>query len=112
MRNINPIRLLIIGSAVTAAAIFICLATLHLANIPFGILFSLAIAIISGGISFLIFYFIFKTYVTERLRILYRSIRKGKFNGQIQSKFKLTEDIITNAEEETKKWTDACSALE
>lgn len=70
----------------------------------------LLLSIMIGGLAFLVFYFVFKSYITERLRILYRSIRKGKFNGQIPGNFKMGEDVISSAELETKKWTEEKNA--
>ena len=47
-----------------------------------------------------------KVFITEKLKILYRSIRKGKFQPTTESSFSLQDDIIAQAELETKKWTD------
>lgn len=45
-------------------------------------------------------------FITEKLKILYRSIRKGKFNTDNLGSLRLSDDIIAQAERETKQWTE------
>lgn len=59
------------------------------------------------GFSYGIFYVLIKRFIDERLKILYRSIRKGKFNADADRSFSMTDDIISKAEDEAKAWTDA-----
>ncbi|MFT7345261.1 MAG: two-component system phosphate regulon sensor histidine kinase PhoR [Lentimonas sp.] len=57
--------------------------------------------------SFVIFYFLIKKLIEKRLKILYRSIRKGKFEAENKSRnFRLSDDVITEAERQTKSWTE------
>lgn len=106
MKNLNPLQLLSGSSAIIAIISFILLISFVKLTGLDHIAIILLISILIGGVTFLVFYFVFKSYITERLRILYRSIRKGKFNGQIPGNFNLGEDVISSAEMETKKWTD------
>ncbi len=72
--------------------------------IPTWFILSLSIAV---GISvYVAFYFFIKLFITEKLKILYRSIRKGKFNLSSNQPINLREDVIEKAEQETKKWTE------
>jgi two-component system, OmpR family, phosphate regulon sensor histidine kinase PhoR len=105
LKNISPIRLLTIGSVIIAAFSFAVYLTATWVTSISSIVLALVLSFLIGAVTYILFYYIFKNYVTERLRILYRSIRKGKFS-QPQNKFSLTEDVISNAEFETKKWTD------
>jgi two-component system phosphate regulon sensor histidine kinase PhoR len=57
-------------------------------------------------ISFAVFYFFIKYFINDRLKILYRSIRKDKFTPGNSVKFKITDDVIANAEKETQRWTE------
>lgn len=59
-----------------------------------------------GIFSYLTFYIFIKIFITEKLKILYRSIRKGKFQPTNEINFSLRDDVIAQAEVETKKWTD------
>lgn len=57
--------------------------------------------------SFSIFYFLIKRFIDDRLKILYRSIRKGKLtNSNTGYQFSLKGDVISEAEEQTKSWTE------
>ena len=56
--------------------------------------------------SFLSYYFLIKLFITERLKILYRSIRTGKFNDDSKKNYSLKEDLISNAELDTKNWRE------
>lgn len=57
--------------------------------------------------SFSIFYFLIKRFIDDRLKILYRSIRKGKLtNSNSGYQFSLKGDVISEAEEQTKNWTE------
>ena len=60
----------------------------------------------TGIVSFGVFYFFIKNFINDRLKLLYRSIRKGKITNSEALKFSLREDIIATAEEETKKWAE------
>ena len=54
----------------------------------------------------IIFYFLIKYFITNKLDILYRSIRTGKFNDDSKKKYSLKEDLISNAELDTKSWRE------
>lgn len=56
-------------------------------------------------LSFFIYFLLLKRYISDRLSILYRSIRKGKFSGRQPERFSLTDDLIEKAEKEAQKWT-------
>ncbi len=62
--------------------------------------------LIIGLFSYVTFYFFIKIFITEKLKILYRTIRKGKFEPNGSASFNLHDDLIAQAEFETKKWTD------
>lgn len=107
MRNLQPIYIVLGGSFIlglgTFFALIIARAFSHVDTIVFFIL-PLLVAIIS----FVTFYFLIRAFITERLRILYKSIRKGKTeNYSSQPTNMLGQDLIMEAEIETKEWTEA-----
>jgi two-component system phosphate regulon sensor histidine kinase PhoR len=106
VKNIRPIHLVIGGSAVTF--LFTLLITfiidLQVVNFPFWVLLGLPFA--TGLISFGIFYFFIQRFINDRLKVLYRSIRKGKITKENDLEFRITDDVIAKAEEETKLWTE------
>jgi two-component system phosphate regulon sensor histidine kinase PhoR len=58
-------------------------------------------------VSFWIFYYLIKKFVDDRLKILFRSIRKGKItNNKPHFQFGLKGDVIADAELQTKNWTE------
>jgi two-component system phosphate regulon sensor histidine kinase PhoR len=61
---------------------------------------------ISGTVSYVVFYFFIKRFITEKLKILYRSIRKGKINNDTNQSFSILDDVIERAEVDTEQWTD------
>lgn len=56
--------------------------------------------------AFLVFFLLVKRFIHERLKILYRSIRKGKMVGGDSFNMSMSEDIIGRAELETKTWAE------
>lgn len=84
----------------------IVLAFLSLFVIHIHPLLIVGLPILVTATSYGIFYYFIKRFITERLRVLYRSIRTGKFGGKQIKDFKLSEDIISNAEAETHSWQD------
>lgn len=105
MRNLKPAYIVLAGSL--SIGVFTLLSLLLL-KIYYDISFiSILIITLSVGIfSYLTFYLFIKVFITEKLKILYRSIRKGKFQPTAEASFSLQDDIIAQAEVETKKWTD------
>ena len=77
---------------------------LFIGGVPFW--YILILALIIGVGTYLIFNILIERFITHRIRVLYRSIRKGKFGKNGEDTFKLREDPISNAEQETKRWTE------
>lgn len=73
-------------------------------NFPFWVL--LGLPLVTGLISFGVFYYFIQQFINERLKLLYRSIRKGKITKENDLKFRITDDVIANAEKETELWTE------
>jgi two-component system phosphate regulon sensor histidine kinase PhoR len=106
VKNIRPIHLVFGGSGVTF--LFTLLITfiidIQVVNFPFWIMIGLPFA--TGLISFGIFYFFIQRFINDRLKVLYRSIRKGKIIKESNREFRITDDVIAQAEKETKLWTE------
>lgn len=106
MRNLKPITILLGGSSIVGAFIFLVLLVLAIIQDEYDVLLLTIVPIVTGIITYFVFYFFIKYFITERLRVLYRSIRTGKFYGRQLKTFKLSDDVITNAEIETRRWSD------
>ncbi len=72
--------------------------------IPFR--FRIILPVILGLLSYFMMYLLLKTFVDKRLKVLFRTIRKGKINTSNEFKFKLKEDVFSIAEKETKQWVN------
>lgn len=81
------------------------LLTIHFWN-PLSLGAFLAIILLTGIFSFLVFYLLFKRFIYNRLRILYRTIRKGKLNHEEPFKMTMKGDIIETAENDSKVWSE------
>lgn len=70
----------------------------------------LAIFFSTATISYFTFYFLLKKFITDRLRIIYRSIRKGKFTYDNKESFNLSTDPIDKLQDEANKWAEERNA--
>ncbi len=105
MRNFSPAQILFLGSSGVAVVSLLCLFFIDLSTEAVSFWVYLTIPLISGLASYFIFYLIVRKFITERLKVLYRSIRKGKITSEKEFRFKLSEDSIAQAEKETQDWT-------
>jgi two-component system phosphate regulon sensor histidine kinase PhoR len=106
VKNLKPIHLLIGGSAITFILTFIVTVIIdyQVLNFPFWVMVGLPF--LSGLISFGVFYFFITYFINDRLKLLYRSIRKGKITAENEPKFRITDDVIADAELETSRWSE------
>jgi len=105
VKNLKPIHLLIGGSAIIVVLTFIItfIIDIQVMNFPFWVLIGLPFT--TRLISFGVFYFFIKYFINNRLKVLYKSIRKEKITPENDLKFKSTDEGITNAKKEKKKKT-------
>jgi two-component system, OmpR family, phosphate regulon sensor histidine kinase PhoR len=62
--------------------------------------------IIIGLSTYLIFAYLINVFIKDRLGLIYRSIRKGKFTKENDLNFKLSDDVITEVEAAALEWTE------
>lgn len=104
MKN-NPIVVVLIGSILLSVLVGISMIFIHLIDpLPIWAFIVFPIGISAGA--FLVFYLLFKKFIHNRLKILYRSIRKGKMHEGDAFNMSMTNDIIGEAEKETKLWAE------
>lgn len=106
MRNLKPSQLLFLGSLGVALGTLLILILLHVIGVTVSEFVYLILPVFTGGVSFILFYFLIKQFINDRLKLLYRSIRKGKITSENEFRFSIKDDAITMAEVETKKWTE------
>lgn len=96
MKSLKPIQILLIGSAAILVSTFLILFTFY-SFFAFKNFFNyLIISFVISVVTFFIFYFLIRYFITEPIKILYKSIRKEKFNQK--ATFKINEDIVQNAQ--------------
>jgi two-component system, OmpR family, phosphate regulon sensor histidine kinase PhoR len=102
----RPNQLIFIGSLASSlfSLFVIGVNQLFSSHSNYSILFFLPIGIFA--ISYAVFSFLIKRYLTENLKILYRSIRKGKFTSENDIVIQLNKDVIEEATHATKDWSD------
>lgn len=104
MRNKKPIHIVFIGGAILFGVSILIMSILYRLfddNSLFLLLFSTLTITLS---SIVIFYFLLERYIENRIKILYRIIRKGKTTAQEPVNASINTDIIEAAEVETEKW--------
>jgi two-component system phosphate regulon sensor histidine kinase PhoR len=105
LKTLKPIHLLLIGSSLVSVLILIVLfiADVLRGELTAGIV--LLICLCSFIFSYGIFYLLIKRFIADRLKILYRTLRKGKFNNNEKTNFSLGDDVIQEAEKSVNVWT-------
>ncbi len=106
MKSLKLITILLIGSSLVSLLILMALFVAdHFKNeITPGVVF--LIWLCSFFFSFGIFYYLIKRFIDDRLKILYRTIRKGKFTDGDIPTFSLRKDVITEVEKQAENWTE------
>jgi two-component system phosphate regulon sensor histidine kinase PhoR len=105
MKNLTPFHILLSGSSIVALTV-VCIVGLLGKGNGVNLVNLLIVGAVTGSITFITFYFFIKTFLTQKLRILYRSIRKGKFNGSNTEVVDMREDVIEKVADETKLWSE------
>lgn len=106
MKNLKPSQLLFIGSFGVFAIMQLFLLLLYFIDVDISISVFFIAPIFTGLITYLIFYVILKQFINERLKLLFRSIRKGKITKDNEFSFNFKQDALTAAEIETKQWSE------
>jgi len=105
VKSSNPIFIVLSGSLLLGILTLIVAFIVHLVH-PLPVW---AFAVFPLGIglgAFIVFFILIKKFIHKRLKILYRSIRKGKMSGADSFQMSMSEDIIGQAEQDTKEWAD------
>lgn len=105
MKNLRPVQVLLIGSLIVSFLSLLLLIVLN-QSVAIPIWYYLVFPLGIGGLTYLVFFVLLRRFITQKLKILYRSIRKGKIVNQQNENLSLFDDVIERAEVETKKWTE------
>ncbi len=106
MKNLKPIHLLLGGSLIIFLLTLLVVLIIDVQVVNFPRWVSFGLPFLTSIISFGVFYYFIDRFINERLKLLYRTIRKGKINAEDEPKFRITDDVIANAEKETEQWSE------
>lgn len=107
MKNTKPLYLLINGSALIGLIALISMVLIHFIVLPLPIWIIIVMPVLMASIVFFIFYYFIAIFLNERLKLIYRSIRKGKTTKENGIKIKLSDDVISDIEKETREWSES-----
>jgi two-component system phosphate regulon sensor histidine kinase PhoR len=105
LKNLKPFQILIAGSLILFLTTLVSLLYLN-TIVEIDPVWLFLFPLFSGVVSYIVFYFFIKRFITEKLKILYRSIRKGKINNDTNQSFSIKDDVIERAEADTEEWTN------
>lgn len=94
------------GSAIIVAISLVLVLVLDFQVVNFPLWVVIALPLSLGLVSFGIFYYFVERFINDRLKVLYRSIRKGKITKDADLNFKMTDEVFAEAEKATKKWAE------
>ncbi|PWH84995.1 sensor histidine kinase [Brumimicrobium oceani] len=107
MKNLKPIQIVFFG-AVAQVVILVVLLFLYRSYVAFlPLLNILAIALLSGLISFGLSFYFFKKYIQERLDLIFRIIDHGTNINVDQPKIEMRQDPIGEAAKASVDWANA-----
>jgi two-component system, OmpR family, phosphate regulon sensor histidine kinase PhoR len=106
LKNRKPIHLVLFGSI----AVGLCAFTLLLLGFLFTDGISYIVLLLVPLFIFIATYFIFhyliKVFLNDKLKLIYKSVRKGKATKETIQKLNLNEDVITSVEQEAELWSE------
>ena len=105
MKKLNPFTIVLLGSSIVAAALVLILLIVHFFH-PIPAIAFISIVLFGSLATFAAFYYLFREFIYNRLRILYRSIRKGKLVPDEKLYINMSKDIIGKAETDSQQWSD------
>ena len=104
MKNPRPSILILLGSLTIALLSIFLNLVIHLWIEELNTYTLLIIPIVTGVFTFLLFYFLLKNFIYNRLSLIYRSIQKSSKPSEINSQF--IDAMLQNVEKEVKTWKE------
>jgi two-component system phosphate regulon sensor histidine kinase PhoR len=104
VKSKKPVHIILLGSLILFG---LTVGILFLINIFIQELdlFTVFVASLGVGVfSFLIFFLFVEQFINDKIRLLYRVIRKGKTQEQENTQISMADDVIGKAAKETEDW--------
>jgi two-component system phosphate regulon sensor histidine kinase PhoR len=106
LKNLKPVNIILGGGVIIAAVTLIIVLIINTQVDDFPLWAFIGLPLLTGSASFAVFYFFVQRFINDRLKLLYKSIRKGKITKATQVRIRMSEDVIEQAEKETHEWTE------
>lgn len=108
MKSSKPAYIILLGSIILTVVSFVLLLLVNFVSgeLTLGWVFLLSILI--GAIAYGIFFLFVERFISSKIKLIYRSIRKGKMAPD--TKVSLYNNVIEDAANETKSWVEEKSA--
>lgn len=106
MKNIKPIHIIFISTALHVGMLLLLLVLYRLFIDFLSLEMILSITLLGGVFSFIIIYFVFKKFIQERLDLIFRVISKGSNFNATQQRIDLKEDVIGSAVKASLSWAN------
>ncbi|MBK9592277.1 MAG: sensor histidine kinase [Crocinitomicaceae bacterium] len=98
----KPINMIALGSFLLSCLVLLTLIIVQtVAKSPFSIFTLLLVPLITGSISFALFWFIVERFINKKIKIIYRIISNKKITDDNPREFKITEDVLGKLTEDT-----------
>jgi two-component system phosphate regulon sensor histidine kinase PhoR len=103
VKSKKPLHIILTGSLILGVLTFIILFIIYkFIGIPLHLLWILPLALMA--LSFLIFFFFVERFIHDKMKLIYRVIRKGNEIDQNRPTISMTEDIMSAAVQDTESW--------
>ncbi len=103
MKSKKPLHIILSGSLILGLLVFVILFILYeFIEIQVHLLWILPLALMV--LSFLIFFFFVERFIHDKMKLIYRVIRKGNEIDQNRPSISMTEDIMSAAVQDTESW--------
>lgn len=104
MKSKKPVHIILLGSLILSGISLISFVLISHYIEELSPLTIISATLGSGLFSFIIFFLFVERFIHDKIRLLYRVIRKGKTEEQESAQISMAEDIIGKAAKETENW--------
>jgi two-component system phosphate regulon sensor histidine kinase PhoR len=107
----KPINMIALGSFLLACLILLTLILVQtISDSPFSLVTLLLVPLITGIVSFVLFWFIVERFINKKIKMIYRIISNKKITDDNPRQFKITEDVLGKLTEDTVDFAETQSS--
>lgn len=107
----KPINMIALGSFLLTCLILLTLVLVqNISNSPFSLTTLILVPVITGVVSFVLFWFIVERFINKKIKMVYRIISNKKITDDNPRQFKITEDVLGKLTEDTVDFAETQSS--